>query len=186
MRNLTVLMITAFLLAACAGTPPLPPRSGGNPEQVDMSGQWTLRGGSGLPRSDEQTIRMPPLVGQPTSQRRRTPSRPDGSSMNVFLTSGKELKITQTVYALFFSFDRAIVREYNFGEYRTVSVGPIEGQRVSGWDGAVFMVETMGREGDVLTEAWSLTEDGAVLVRDISMRKGEDTSFATRQVFDRR
>ena len=181
-----ILFLFSFLLTACAGTEPLPPRSGGNPEQVDMSGQWTMRGSSGLARSDEQTIRMPPLVGQPTSQRRRTSSRPDGSSMNVFLTSGKDVKITQTVYALFFSFDRAIVREYNFGENRTVSVGPIEGQRVAGWDGAVFMVETMGRDGDVLTEAGSLTEGGAVLVRDLSMRKGENTSFATRQVFDRR
>jgi hypothetical protein len=186
MKRLTILMIAAFLLVACAGTPPLAPRSGGNPEQVDLSGQWMLRGQTGLPRNDEQTIRIPPRLERSSNQRRRSDSRRDGASLHVFLTSGRELKITQTVYALFFSFDRAIVREYNFGENRTENVGPIEARRVSGWDGKVFMIDTQGEDGDILTEAWSLKENGAVLVRDISVRRGEETSFATRQVFDRR
>lgn len=186
MKRFTVLMITAFLLVACAGTPPLPPRSGGNPEQVDLSGQWTLRGQTGLPRNDERTIRIPPRLERSSNQRRRSASRGDGASLHVFLTSGRELKITQTVYALFLSFDRAIVREYNFGENRTENVGPIEVQRVSGWDGQVFMIESQAADGDILTEAWSLTDNGAVLVRDVSVSKGEETSFATRQVFDRR
>jgi hypothetical protein len=185
MKRFTILLIAAFLLASCAGTPPLPSRSGGNPAQIDLAGQWTMRANARVLRDDEQMIRVPPRTARPSNQRQSTNSRAGGSSLHVFLTSGNDLKISQTVYALFFSFDRAIVREYNFGENRVISIGPIRAQRVSGWDGATFVVETMGKEGDVLTEAWSLTDGGTVLMRDISIRKGEDTRFATRQIFDR-
>lgn len=186
MKSLAVFIASLFLVAACAGIEPLPPRSGGNPLQTDLSGDWVMRGAPERPRSYEQTIRIPPAGQQrdPNMQRRGKP-RSGGPSAHVFLTSGKDLKVTQTDYTLFLSFDRALVREYNFGENRMESIGPIEAQRVSGWDGATYVVETMGGEGEVLTETWSLTEDGGVLVRDISIRKGDETSFSTRQVFDR-
>ena len=102
--------------------------------------------------------------------------------MHLFLESGKALKVSQTDYGLFFSFDRAVVEEYNFGENRVVSIGPIQAQRVSGWVGPAFVVETMDEDGHVLTERWQLEE--GTLTREISIARGEDLSFSKRQVFD--
>jgi hypothetical protein len=103
----------------------------------------------------------------------------------VFLEHGKSLKVTQTEFGLFFSFDRAIVEEYNFGEKRIVNVGPIEAQRVSGWDGDRFVAETMDEDGYVLTESWRLDADGTRLVRDISIAREDKTVHETQQVFER-
>ena len=66
-----------------------------------------------------------------------------------------------------------------------MSVGPIEAQRVSGWDADDFVAETMDESGTVLTERWSLAEDGSVLVREISVVKKEAVTFSITQVFDR-
>jgi hypothetical protein len=175
-----------FLAGCAASVPVLPGRAGGNPEHVDLTGQWELRGAAALPIQQDQTIYIPTIRDQRMQQARRNGRRSRGSSVHIFLTTGRHLKVTQTVYALFFSYDRAVVNEYNFGENRTATVGPIEAQRVSGWDGAAFVVETMDREGNRLTERWSLAAGGAVLQRDISIDKGEKNSLSTRQVFERR
>ncbi len=103
----------------------------------------------------------------------------------MFLETGKSLKISQTPDGMFISFDRAIVEEYTFGEKRIVSVGPIEAQRVSGWKELVFVVETLDEQGVLLTESWHVEADGAVLVRKISVTRGDNEQFATRQRFDR-
>jgi hypothetical protein len=148
-------MIAGLLLTACAAPPQLEPRRGGNPLQVDLSGQWVLRSGEATPGDAAQTIRIPPSVNRTTQSASRSAgrrSRSGDSSVHVFLESGSNLKVTQTDYGLFFSFDRAIVEEYNFGENRLVSVGPIEAQRVSGWEERSCVVETMDAGGNVLTE----------------------------------
>ena len=93
--------------------------------------------------------------------------------------------MTQTDFGLFFSFDRAIVEEYNFGEKRIVNVGPIEAQRVSGWDGDRFIAETMDEDGYILTESWRLDENGTRLVRNISIAREDKTVHEARQVFER-
>jgi hypothetical protein len=189
MTKTLVLVLSAILTAGCVGNPQLAPRPGGNPEQVDLSGRWMLRNGSERAVSNEQTIRIPPPAGirGPTYQRPRArKSRSNGSALRVFLLSGRSLKVTQTDYGLFFSFDRAIVEEYNFGENRKVSVGPIEGQRVSGWDGRAFVTETMDADGNVLTELWRLEEGGDLLVRDVSIGDESAVEFSTQQVFVRR
>ena len=184
-RFLTIFLLV--LLAGCAASVPVsPPRSGGNPEQVDLSGEWELRGAAPIPIEQDKTIYVPTIKDRREQQYRRNSRRSKGSSVHVFLTSGRHLKVTQTVYALFFSYDRAIVHEYNFGENRTANVGPIEAQRVSGWEGATFVAETMDREGNKLTERWSLVEGGALLRREISIDKGEKNSLSTVQVFERR
>ena len=115
----------------------------------------------------------------------RRDKRSKGRAVHVFMESGKSLKISQTAYGVFISYDRAVVEEYNFGENRRVSVGPIEAQRVSGWVGREFIVETMDDEGNVLKETWRLEEGGSVLVRNMSITKREEEKLALRQVFDR-
>lgn len=179
-----LLLIAALAVAACAGRPTLEPRPGGNPEQVDLSGNWLLRTGDELPVSTEQTIRLP----KPSTRRQAetTSTRPErrsgGPSVHLFLESGRLLKVSQTAYGLFFSFDRAVVEEYNFGENRVVNIGPIRAQRVSGWEGRSFVVETLDEDGHVLTERWRL--DDGMLVREIAIARGDKVSFSKRQEFD--
>lgn len=188
MKKITTVLLVA-LIAACAAKPVLTPRSGGNPEGVDLSGQWALRGGPEIPTLVEQTIVIPRQAtardAQLREQRMRRDKRSKGRAVHVFMESGKSLKISQTAYGVFISYDRAVVEEYNFGENRRVSVGPIEAQRVSGWVGREFIVETMDDEGNVLKETWRLEEGGSVLVRNMSITKREEEKLALRQVFDR-
>ena len=184
MKRVITVMFLVLAIAACGSRPTLEPRPGGNPQQVDLSGRWILRSGDELPVSHEQKIRMPKSSARrqvSTGQDRRE-RRARGVSVHLFLESGTVLKVSQTDYGLFFSFDRAVVEEYNFGENREVSIGPIRAQRVSGWEGLAFVVQTMDEEGHVLTESWQL--DDGTLTRAISIAKGEDVSFSTRQVFD--
>ena len=116
---------------------------------------------------------------------RRRERRPRGASVPVFLEYGTSLKITQTRYGIFISYDRSVVEEYTFGENRLVEIGPIEALRVSGWDGNSFVVETLDGSGTTLFESWRLDADGVVLVRDIRIAKGDQDSFVQKQVFDR-
>lgn len=185
MKRVIPVIILVLAFAACGSQPTLEPRAGGNPQQVDLSGRWVLRAGDELPVSHEQRIRVPrSSERRQTNDTRRaqTERRSKGQTVHLFLESGRALKVSQTDYGLFFSFDRAVVEEYNFGENRVVNIGPISAQRVSGWDGPAFVVETMDKEGHVLTERWQRQE--RVLTRDISIARGEDLSFSQRQVFD--
>jgi hypothetical protein len=138
---LTAATLVAVLIASCSTLEPLPPRNGVNANDIDLSGNWVLRRESGTPvaraATEEQTI----VVPRKTSRNSRT------SLSQVFLESGTSLKITQTLHGIFISFDRAIVEEFTFGENRIVSVGPIEAQRVSGWDANEFVAETMDEKG---------------------------------------
>lgn len=184
MKQMFLVIILALAVVACGSKPTLEPRAGGNPQQVDLSGRWVLRTGDELPVRHEQTIRIPRSSTRRQTETARAPTqrRTRGLSAHLFLESGKVLKVSQTDYGLFFSFDRAVVEEYNFGENRMVSIGPIGAQRVSGWDGPAFVVETMDEEGHVLTERWQLEE--GTLTREITIARGEDTSYSKRQVFD--
>ena len=128
----------------------------------------------------EETIRIPSR-----DSRRPPPRRGDETSdVRVFLEAGLRVKITQTLYTLFFEYDRAIVEEYTFGENRLVEVGPVEAQRVSGWEGTSFIVETQGRDGSLLTERWQVDNSGR-LVRDVAVVRSEKVRLRTRQVLVR-
>jgi len=184
-----VLLWGALIFTACSAPPQLEPRSAANPAGIDLSGAWRIRarGGEPLARKSEQpqTIKMPERDSTRTNQQaQRRPQRSDGGDVWIFLETGKVLKVTQTSEGLFVSFDRAIVEEFIFGENRTVSVGPIEAHRVSGWVGSELVVQTMDKDGAVLTETWALAEDGSVLVRKIEVKKGDTQLFSARQVFD--
>ena len=184
-------MLAVLFIASCGAKPQLLPRNGINTNDIDLSGKWVLRRESGTPiaraGAEEQTI----VVPRNTSRMSRTSldqsrrSRSDGSAVHVFLESGTSLKITQTLHGIFISFDRAIVEEFTFGENRTVSVGPIEAQRVSGWEADEFIAETMDEKGAVLAERWSLAESGSTLMRTITVVEKEELVFSTTQVFDR-
>ena len=143
---------------------------------------------SGLAR--EEGIRIPAAGSQRSQPGRNSGVRAQGrksggASAQIFVEYGESLKITQTEFGLFISYDRSVVEEYTFGESRLVSIGPIEAQRVSGWEEAAFAVETLDETGAILFETWHLESDGDVLVRNIRISKGEKDSFVHRQVFDR-
>jgi hypothetical protein len=162
MRNAVVLLLAALLLSACAGKVVLLPRTAAVPAGVDLSGQWRLQG------SEDALNRA----------RRR------GAQVFVFLESGESLKVTQTPHGLFVSFDRAIVEEYRFGENREINIGPVAAQRVSGWDGAAYVIETLDKDGAVLSERYSI--EGDTLLRRIRVVVNADTTTDLTQVFRRR
>ena len=155
-------LIACLALAGCASQEiTLPAYDASAPAGVDLSGQWRLQD------SDD-----------PASQ-------PPDALVQVFLEFGNALKITQTEYGLFVSFDRAIVEEYRFGEQRAISVGPIEAERSSGWDGRSYIIETLDSDNVRLTERLRLDAKGEALLRVIEIRRREKQLFQQQQVFAR-
>ena len=125
-------LLPMAVLAGCGAQEPLPPKSAKVPAGVDLSGQWELRAGSRdtnrrIAEAERQVAGANESLVPRTSSSRKA-AQPDNEDVrvHVFLEAGESLRITQTDYGLFISFDRAIVEEYRFGEQRTVSVGPIE------------------------------------------------------------
>ena len=194
MRRTTTFKVTAFALlvlgvaAGCAAPPQLIAKSADVPMGVDLSGFWQLRQEPGFERKSpadaELQMRIPRASGRGGGEARERRSS-SGPSAGLFLENGELLKITQTEQGLFISFDRAIVEEYTFGEKRIVTIGPIEAQRVSGWENGRFVVETLDDTGTVLTESWRLEAGGEELVRDITLVRKKDSPVVTRQRFDR-
>jgi len=198
--SIHTVLLGVLLLVACGSKPVLVSKQAGVPVGVDLSGQWLIRQHSTATRQpqlgEDDGIRIPTTSsqrsrqsqGQGQGQGARDKSRggrSGGTSVRVFLEFGESLKITQTYFGLFISYDRSVVEEYTYGENRVVTIGPIEATRVSGWDGQSFVVETMDDSGTVLYEAWHLEGDGEVLIRDMRISKGEMDSFVHQQVFDR-
>jgi len=177
-------LLSLMLLVGCASEPVLISKSAAVPAGVDLSGRWVIR--SDL---SNQTVRtqggQDRLIPKNRPQRSRRQRSASGTSVQVFLEFGRLLKITQTGFGIFISYDRSIVEEYTFGENRTVSIGPIKALRVSGWEGNTFVVETVDETRTTLFESWHLASDDTVLVRDLRMSKGEEDSLKMRQVFDR-
>lgn len=184
---LTTLVI-CLMLSACGSKPVLLPKSAAVPAGVNFSGRWQLRTDEGSkPLSagaGEEHDRRPSKKSSRNTARRPS-KRSSGSAVHLFIETGTNLKISQTGDGLFISFDRSIVEEYAFGENRMVSIGPIEAQRVSGWQQSVFVVETLDDQGVLLSESWHLDNGGDLLVRDISVVRGSDEQFSSRQYFER-
>jgi hypothetical protein len=177
-------LLSLCLLAGCASEPLLISKSPAVPLGVDLSGRWVIRSDA-----SNQTVRSESgeerLIPTNRPQRSRRQGSASGSSVQVFLEFGRSLKISQTGFGMFISYDRSIVEEYTFGENRMVSIGPIEAFRVSGWEGKAFVVETADDTRTTLYESWHLASDDTVLIRDLRMSKGEEDSLKMRQVFDR-
>lgn len=191
--------LAVLLFAAGCTTPEvLQSRSSDAPEYVNFSGKWQLRKDSAADRDrinqaitkaaggDTDIIPMPPEKRKANSTpARRASRRPDGGLVQVFLESGEHLKITQTPDGIFISFDRSVVEEFRFGENRIISVGEIEAQRVSGWDGDRYVVETLDRRGMKLTEQYFLSGDKETLHRLIVLRNKDDSDVTMQQSFSR-
>jgi hypothetical protein len=189
MRPTAIAVVAAACsLAACGATPPLPAKSAVVPEGLDLSGEWQLR-----PASRDTNRRISEaerraagpgerlIPGSSASTRRRG----DDIQVHVFLESGSALRITQTDYGLFISFDRAIVEEYRFGEQRLVRVGPIQAERVSGWENNAYVIETRDKEGTMLIESYRLENDDTMR-RRVRITGEPAAELDVEQVFDRR
>jgi hypothetical protein len=189
------LLAAACLLAACGGREVLLPKSGANPAAIDFSGMWRLQtdADSDQQRLDaairstdgvdsDEILRNSQLEQYGRGSHR---SRDVGGLVHVFLQNGEELKITQTASALFISFDRAVVQEFRFGEYRQVQVGPVVAVRVSGWEGTEYVVETLDESGMKLTERLAFGADRNVLRRTIVLRGRNMEAETIVQTFDR-
>ena len=190
--NCRVFALIAILLglAACGTSITLTQRSAVTPPGMDLSGQWLLRRDAvesveQIARAGAKAAGDEPIV----LSRRETGTRPARRSsdglVHVFLETGEALKITQTAYGLFISFDRAVVEEYRFGEMREVNVGPVTATRASGWDGGSYIIQTLDDDGVILTERYRLQEGGRVLIRAVFIEKGETRRLDVQQLFDR-
>ena len=190
-------LLSMLVLHACATPEVLEPRNPVAPEGVDFSGYWIIREDSG---DDRQ--RMTEAVDRatngtnipiPRNSSRRAEhgtrssrrGRQEGQVL-VFLENGELLKITQTADGIFVSFDRSVVEEFRFGENRMISVGEITAQRVSGWEGQDYVVETLDKGGMKLTERLTLTQNGQVLRRHIVFRGDDLQEVTMEQIFDRK
>ena len=197
-------LLAAAVLAGCASAPKpqLTPPASLPPDDTTLNGRWQLRDelddplrelthqgfiGTG---SAQQVIRLSRARngrGQAVAPARESGrrNRHQAALVQVFLETGGDVKMTQTEDGLFISFDRSIVEEYVFGEHRAASVGPVIAERVSGWEGTAYRIETLDEDGVLLTERWYLDADGQVLRRDVAISEDADVQFAVTQVFDR-
>ncbi len=192
------ILFGVLLLSGCSAKPVLTSKSAAVPVGVDLSGNWLIRKDPTAKQfsavAEDEGIRIP-SSGSHRSRKGHGQSHDNGggsrrgksggTSARIFLEFGESLKITQTYFGLFISYDRSVVEEYTYGENGLVTIGPIEATRVSGWEGQSFVVETLDDSGTILYEGWHLEEDAAVLIRDIRISKGEKDSFVHQQVFDR-
>lgn len=188
-KRILFTLFSAFLLVSCASKAPLlVAKNGVTPPGIDLSGSFQLR-------LDPHARRLPPQeegIRIEREQSRR--SRPEnsrikrsnrGMSVQVFIENGENIKLTQTEHGLFISYDRSIVEEFTFGEVRMVSIGPIEAQRVSGWEGTTFVAETMDSAGNLFRETWGLRGTDE-LVRSVRLMEGDKEAFSQQQIFDRK
>ena len=177
-RHAGKLTILLFLLSACAGSgpPELTPVGDVIPVGVSLEGRWKLKGGAG---DAEKRIRRAEY--RSSGGQRGT----DAPSVFVFLRTGERLKISQTPYALFVSFDRSVVEEYRFREHRLVNVGPIAADRVSGWADGRYVIQTLDSDGALLEESYALEAGGDELVRRVSVTYRKETVLSLQQAYDR-
>jgi len=198
MRVIRLCFLLPLVLYGCASPEVLIPKSAAVPAGVDFSGQWKLRPESTLDqrrineaidRTDgvDNTTIMHEMLKQQRAARggMRRAGGTKGGLVHLFLETGESLKITQTPYTLFISFDRAVVEEYSFGENRPINIGGADAYRVSGWDGNVYVIETLGEKGMKLTDRYSLADDNKRLIRRITLRSKELEEVTIVQEFDR-
>lgn len=183
-------LLAMLLVGSCGSREVLEPRPAANTAGTSLAGNWQRREQAGeiarqLNRAIRETAGMPDRIVVPFDDERRRPQRSKGGLAHVFLRDGNHLKITQTPYGIFISFDRSVVEEYRFGENRRISLGQVEAQRVSGWDGDDYVVETLGRNGMKMTERLSLSGDGTILTRAIVFRSRNKQEVVVTETFAR-
>lgn len=181
------LVMVTLALAGCVSPEILQPGAAEAPDGVDFSGTWVLREkDSANERSIHQAIIRTDGGKQTKSGRRSRSGRGKHAGLvDVFLVTGRTLKITQTRHGFFISVDRSVVEEFSFGEHRTVHVGGIIAQRASGWDGPVYIVETLDENGMKLIERFSVSPDKQELRREITFRSRKNETVSLMQRFDK-
>lgn len=189
-RSVLTLLITALaILSACVAREELVAKSATVPAGIDLSGLWQLHVDSQDTVKRISEAERKAAGGGDNSilkpGRRSKGSSSKGTFVHVFLETGKSLKVTQNDFGLFISFDRAIVEEYRFGEKRSISVGPILADRVSGWQGNRYVIETLDEDGAKLTETYRLDDNGSKLIRTILIVYRDAGLLDLQQVFDR-
>jgi hypothetical protein len=188
---LATIGILSFI-GGCTAKEELVARTAVVPVGIDLSGQWQLREDSQdtVRRISEaemeaaggtEAIILAPERRQRGSQRLSA----SGTLVHVFLETGKALKVSQTQYGLFISFDRAVVEEYRFGERREINVGPVIADRVSGWEGSTYIIETLDKDGAKLIESYRLADNGRSLIREVKIVHDGVSQIDVEQVFDR-
>lgn len=183
-------LLAALLLCGCGSREVLEPRPAVNASGTSIAGNWQRREKAGdIGRQLNQAIRETAGIARrvivPLDNERRRPQRSKGGLAHVFLKDGNNLKITQTPYGIFISFDRSVVEEYRFGENRIITMGQVEAQRVSGWDGDDYVVETLDRNGMKVTERFSPARDGRTLTREIVLRSKNKQEVVVTETFSR-
>lgn len=181
--------LATLIVTGCAYREVLDRRSAVAPTDVDLSGQWTLHRDAldtnrRIAAAEREAAGGGDRLFEP--QRRESSRRSARSLVHVFLETGRNLKITQTRDGLFISFDRAIVEEYHFGEYRRVNVGPIEADRSSGWETGAYVIETLDDDGAKLFERYRLADAAQTLVREIRVSRKDLVELSVEQRFLRR
>ena len=164
MRLITAaLLTTAVLLGGCSSREVLITKPAAVPAGVDLSGQWVMVDTS--------------AATQPAARE---------TLVYAFFESGKSVKVTQIDTGLFISFDRSVVEEYRFGENRVVTIGEISADRVSGWEGNTYVIETLDKDGAKLTDSYRVEKNASELVRTVSLLSKNGTrQLNVEQVFDR-
>lgn len=185
-----IALLAMLLLGSCGSREVLESRPAANATGTSIAGNWQRREKAGdvarqLNRAIRETAGMPNRVIVPLDNERRRPQRSKGGLAHVFLRDGDNLKITQTPYGIFISFDRSVVEEYRFGENRIITLGQVEAQRVSGWDGDDYVVETLGRNGMKVSERFSLASSGTILKREIVFRGKNKQEVVVTETFAR-
>jgi hypothetical protein len=189
--TLVMSIVALLLLGGCASREELIAKSAVTPAGVNLSGQWQLRAASRDTVARIKDAELKAAGGAEgirlvqTSQQRSRRRSTEGSLVHVFLEMGDALKITQTDFGLFISFDRAIVEEYRFGEKRRISVGEIQADRVSGWENNTYIIETLDMDEARLVETYSLDDHGQTLRRKIVVIDDDERQVDVTQVFDR-
>jgi hypothetical protein len=177
-------LFALVLLAGCVEPEVLDPRDGTVPVGVDFTGTWEIL--SNFREDQRQLARAISRTdgiddreifrqsSRPSNSSRSRSGKAKGGLVYIFLETGESLKITQTDYALFVSFDRSVVEEFRFGEYRTVTVGAAAAQRATGWEGNALVVDTLDRNRMKMTDRFELLDAGRVLQRTITLRSEDD------------
>ena len=178
MNKLTVTLMLLLVVAyGCASREVLDSIDGTVPLDVDLSGTWRIRADmvdeqrqlqDALRKASGLTANEFDEIVPRTKKRKKRRSK--GGLVHVFLETGDQLKITQTPHAVFVSFDRSIVEEFGFGENRMISIGEIQAQRVTGWDGSSLVVETLDKNSVKLSDRYQLINNGNSMQRSITFR----------------
>lgn len=174
-----------LFFSACGTRPTLESKPAKTPQNINFSGSWQLLESSSTEGQNAARRAADSIFIPPAASRTRRPRLPQGDAISVFLQYGQNLKITQTPYGVFISYDRSVVEEYTFGENRLVTVGPIEAQRVSGWENNSFVIETLDRSGNLLSESWALKANTEQLLRTIRISKGDRVELLQEELFVR-